>query len=312
MSYQIGNIIDGEIEAVVVHDKVDMSNWIDVNIPGSSVQTVCVAQVVVDYSTRSGMKWIDSTKNCPLSEPELKFSGSEIVAKHPVVGLASDAEEYDVATGCLNRAVTIVQGMHSSKGKLSGPRKMLPFLRDSYEAVLEAYNEMCMGRTAEFPDGQKHLRRLLRIPAAYKLGEEFVIDLESQEIIRTIATENEIKMVHQMIGEVIASDLGDFSKRVAVFDLANRFSIPAEDYVKAELIANSDAVVAAANEKLVQNLGKPKTGKEKKTGEEESEDDEFIMTEPSGSGGVRIPAVIPTSKTTPTANKAKKTYKPRR
>lgn len=269
------------------------SNWIEVQIPGTSVQTVCVAQVVITYCKKAGLRWINSTKDCPLSEPTLTFTGAELVAKHPVVGLATDAEEYDVATGHLSRAVTFIYSLQSSTAKLSGPRKMPPFLRDSYEVVLEAYHQLCIGDTAEFSAGQQHLRGRLRIPGAYKVGDETVVGLHYQKIITSVISENDVKMVQQMVCEAIASNLRDFAKRVVVFDMANRFAVPVQNFVKAGLVSNADAVVAAANERLVANLYKGNKKSVKKNGEgediEDCEEDgeKFVMTEPSSSSKIQ-------------------------
>lgn len=279
---------------------------------------VSALQSTVLYAKRNGLKWVDSPKGCPMTDPVVEMSGTDILAKFPVIGLCRDANDYEICTGLVSPCCTVIYHHQSEAARLSGPRKLLEFLRDSLEAVLENYHEMTQGNPVVFPPGQAHLVKVLRIPAAYADGEELIVDKVTQEKIRTLVKPEDISIIQELVKNILGCPLTKFAKKMLVVDVANRFCIPLQDYVKLELLTNAEHFELSMNDQSMKNLEEATVKAAEKKVSTDDEVESFVITDRAEEEDTLASCIrVPTGQRASSSSKGsavskKKAYVPRR
>lgn len=253
-----------------------------------------------------------------MSDPVIEM-GQDVLAKFPVCGLCRDCSDYEICAGLQPRCVTAIFHHQGDEIKISGPRKLLPFLRDAVEALLECYSDLTQGNPVVFPPGQAHMVKVLRNPAAYHDNGEVIVDKEMQEKMRTLVKPEDIVIIHDFVKTILGCPMTEYAKKVLVVDVANRFSIPLEDYVKAELLTNAEQFELGMNECIMKNLTEAAVKRVSFDKENVEDDaDSFVMAEKNETDTVESCIRTPSSKSTSSSSKTqsaaapgKKQYVPR-
>jgi hypothetical protein len=291
-----------------------MSNCIDVEFSSNLVETASLLSSVVKFCQEAGMKWIDSSKGCKPTSAHILTDDKVLEAKFPLLGVKGDADDYEIATGLTNRAMTVHLSMISKECHFVGARKTHKLGRDALEALARTYVGMLKCDRLEIGDDQAHLLTFLKFPAYYvKENGEVMFDTVQQLKVDRYRNDTDNVLLQEIMTSMMSSGLTPWVKKEAVTLMAIKFEIPVEDAWINELQENAQHFEEEVHQQFMQrgNIRRISAS----TGMDGAEDFVLMHGEDDVSGGEASTSSTARSVELPKAqakNKVKKQYTPAR